>query len=203
MIAGYAHFNELFGPTPRQLPQDVAKAMASRGNPDWMPGGHPLIDVPDAVEDIVTHGRLAIGHVFMANTDLFEPGPDDLPGGVVYSFDPVVWANPHLFEPVAERLFRCHFQAPDAQKEVRSPWLSRVRDGIWTGTDHDLHCRLPPAITGGRPMYQSSVLFRRRDLPNGFLESMVVPLLVLPPSSPSPHRSHCLVIPSQWWESQG
>ena len=139
----------------------------------------PLRAVAREFPAIMRRGRLARGFVYMAKAALFEPGIEDLPAGVVYSFDPAIWRQPALLETVGDRLLGFyagrdgwHLQPP------LSPAARQLLDAHHTGLECSFHRRVPRMFSGGWAMYASTLLCVRAHLPGGRLLSQHVPLLV-------------------------
>jgi len=144
------------------------------------------------VDALLQGGEITWGVVFMANTAVWEPGDEDQPLGVVYSFDPWFEQRPERLRPLGKRLFAFH--ASD-DEPPRRPWEREVRDQLYTGLERPLHDELPPSLSGGRVAFHSSAIACRAHMPEGFLADTLLPLLVHRTGRPPT----CMPVPHHYW----
>lgn len=159
------------GPAPRSVDWTLPKA------PAWV-RGDPLKRQWRHHKTVIREGRPVMAFVYMANESLFTEGNEDLPAGVVYSFDPLLQQHPTWLEICGQRLLQMHERDEGRRASPMRPWLRQVHDEICTGLRRPIHQRLPPELTRGPIVYHSSLLVFRSHLARGFLESMWLPLLV-------------------------
>lgn len=146
--------------------------------PGWLTAGDRLWRVWDQGREALAEGRDVIGWIYMANGVLWQPGIDDAPAGVVYSFDPAYRRRPDALEPVGSRLFA--FYDSKGQPAPKSPWLRRTRRQLMTGYERYFNERVPPELTSGRVVYDSTVMVWRDHLPTSRIVESRIPLKVLP-----------------------
>lgn len=160
--------------------------------PGWMKAGDDLRLLYRNLELLLDEGELTWGVVFMANTDLWEPGEEDLPMGVVYSFDPWYQRRPERLHRIGRKLFEFH---GSDEPPPRRPWERSVRDALHTGYERVWHQELPPSLSGGRIVFHASTVCHRRHLPSGHLSDNVLPLLVQRTTEPRT----CMPAPCHYW----
>ena len=163
--------------------------------PAWMTPGDKLRTLYRQLPQLLDHGELTWGVVFMANTDLWEPGDADHPMGVVYSFDPWYQRRPERLHLIGRRLF--DFHGSEEPPPMR-PWERSVRDTLHTGYERVWHQELPPSISGGRVVYHAGTVCHRAHLPGGHLSDNVLPLLVQRHGDPR----ICMPVPSHYWPQE-
>lgn len=163
--------------------------------PAWMPPHDDFRVLYRNLEQILEEGELTWGVVFMANSELWEAGEADLPMGLLYSFDPWFQRRPERLMPIAERVFAFH---ESEKAPPRRPWERAVFDSVHTGYKRIFHLELPPSLSGGRVVYESSTMAPRSYLPDGVLGDSLLPLLV---QRHHPPRA-CLPVPSFYWPTE-
>ena len=178
--------------TPEQRLRDIHLWKVSR--PAWMLPSDPLVQIYTRSSDWLAQGELTWAVVFMANEALWEPGADDHPAGVVYSFDPWFERRPDRMVDIGQRIFRYH----QSELRPRRPWERRVYDGLKTGSERPLHEELPPSLSGGRIVYHSSTVLHRAHLPHGHLTGSVLPMLVQRHQAPRV----CVPMPHALWPGE-
>ncbi len=163
--------------------------------PAWMPPSDRFRVLYRKLEQHLDEGELTWGVVYMANADLWEPGEEDHPMGVIYSFDPWFQRRPERLIPIGQRVFAYHGSegAPP-----RRPWERAIFDSVHSGYERTFHQELPPSLSGGRVVYEASTMGHRSHLPGGLLGDNVLPLLV---QRHHPPRA-CLPVPSFYWPTE-
>lgn len=190
--ATLAAIDARLGPTPRA---PSAADLTLWSLPDWS-GPHPeaYARLVDARASLIRHGRLTLGHVWVAPSEAFEPaGHNDL-AALVYSFDAALITFPEILAQVASELFRFHLA--DEPKVDRNPTLRRLHTDLWKRDTPHYGRSLPPRLTGGPLVYSSTVLLFRRHLPGGSLARNAVPVLV-------GDDGDALIVPSPLWSHAG
>lgn len=162
--------------------------------PAWMTADDALGAIYRTVDTWLAEGEITWAHLFMANSALWEPGDDDLPAGVVYSFDPWFERHPERLKPIGRRIYGYH----ESDTAPARPWERLVRDSLHTGYERPLHMELPPSLSGGRVVAHSSTVIHRAHLPKGYITGSVLPMLVQ--RARAPHV--CVPVPSAFWPQE-
>jgi hypothetical protein len=181
------------------LRQQLTPAARLREKDEWLQPPPPWMTPQDVLHayyrnplPVLEEGEITWGVVFMGNSALWKPGPDDLPIGLVYSFDPWFERHPERLGPIATSLFGFH--GSDDPPPLR-PWERQIRDALHSGFERPLHQLLPPSLSGGRVVYHTSAIGSRAHLPNGCLNGTLLPVLV---RRARPPRS-CVPVPHRYW----
>jgi hypothetical protein len=154
-------------PAPEWMAKDALKATFARHRDLWL------------------GGRVVWGRIVQANTALFAPGDEDLPGDVVY--DPT-GAVPHtdLIAPGRALLALKGTRPADAA-------LAEIADALDAGWVRFAGKAVPASVSPHR-LQLSSVLFHRPHLPGGKVSLMYFPLLVN-----DRHPGAVMVLPGRFW----
>jgi hypothetical protein len=138
--------------------------------------------------DIVASERLAslyragakplVGARVQANGDLYQPGKDNAPAMVVFSFDPGV--SPMKLQEVAEMIFE--LKSSDTQNPVLQAAAAgpRASDQFWF---YHRRYRIPPELTEGRVIYAGDIWVHRPFLPERYFSDRtprLIPVLAQP-----------------------
>ncbi|MBX2798332.1 MAG: hypothetical protein KTR31_11700 [Myxococcales bacterium] len=183
----------VFTPPPRTLSPDVIAALElPKTRPEWIYGDR-LSAIYDRYREIVQHGELALGVIMMANRTLWEPGDNDAPASIVYTFDPVLQEWPERMEQIRHRLYEFHGSTGTPE---RDPWRRLLLDRLNSGYERTMHQRIDPEITGGFVAYESAVMLFRRHLRGGVVSDRFLPMLVLRRGG-APHPA--VVVPASLW----
>lgn len=192
-----------FGEPPRRL-RLTKWADVAFDPPPWL-GKHPdvahlkgiAIDAwltYEGQRELRRHGRVVWGAIVQANAMLFQPGPDDLPGAIVYSEDPHFEDAPQELQAIADRISGLYQGNDDAPKPPMVPGLESVLAALASGDGSVQHVRLPGDITGGRAVFATYIFVPRRYLPERHLASNVLPVIV------APERTVAVTpLPQQFW----
>lgn len=155
-------------PTPLVLPEE---AVAPRV-PDDLDPEDPLLRAVHGWEVSAREGRTTWGSVLLAEKALFQGGGSDHSGMVIWSPTGEFDRQPERLRRIGQTLF-AQRDAEDPDPELE-PLRAVLRDpaqrvaGFW----------VPSKLTGGSPVFLSSVLLHRRHLPRGLLLRDLVPLRV-------------------------
>jgi hypothetical protein len=121
---------------------------------------------------------------------LFEPGNRNLPANVVYDPAP---GRPDdqilvLLKRVAHSIFALKGQRHHDQ-ELRecSRWVTEE-------TLRMFNAEVPRQLTGGRTIIFSTIMVHRNHLPDGYLASMALPLVINPAETPM-----AMILPYEYW----
>lgn len=181
------------GPSPRVVSAELAQQLALPAPPAWLGDGDALSLIYDNHEAIVRHGALALASVVMANQSLWEPGDNDAPASVVYTFDPVLQGMPERLVAAGSAIYGYHQSEAEPPLD---PWRRLLLDRLHSGLERTMHQRLPPEHTGGFVVYESSVMLCRDHLPDRVLSQRFLPVLVLREGQ-GPHPA--FVVPAALW----
>jgi len=165
--------------------------------PDWAKDVNTqkdlLLKVFDLFRDLYKNGKIVWGRVMRANVMMFAPGENDCPGLVLYSL-----ADPD--DLAVERLeaLRNQLVALRDREEPVPGWTTKEQE-LWEDLNEDMSyqggCRVPPAWSPPEREYRlSTILFHRGHLPDGYLQSDILPILVQPHLPFAP-----IVVPFAYW----
>lgn len=136
---------------------------------------------------LFTQGEIVWAALVQANQDLFQPGPDNLPGAVLYSTDPRMDSCPNIMLQAASELFEIK------GKQLENPELQTFSDALAHETGRPVNLSVPPVLTNGIPCSFTVIEFERRHLPRGILQGQLMPILIHP-STPS-----IMMLPAWYW----
>lgn len=158
------------------------------------PEQEPMIDTLLRQKDIWRGGRIVWGYIVMANSGLYMPGEDDLPGDVVYSLSATDEEAMEALPQIAETLYAAKTSEdditnfPDEQRKI----IEHLRQE----TDRAFGLVVPPSMSHELPCYVSSFWAHRPFLPEKALGGRFVPLLVL-----TSKVHDVLLLPGKFWPS--
>jgi len=162
--------------------------------PEWAldnPIGAAIRDFPRLLQQ----GRVVWGVVIQANMELFERSGEDRIAEVVYSTDGT--ALPALLWPIAHALFALRKQVAPADEPLLNiaRYLDAERQRVF-GWPVPQSLLPAPGLPDRLPdtLRISSLWVVRKHLPQGYLVSKIVPLLV---SDACP--GHVMVVPARAW----
>lgn len=186
------------GPAPRSVDAGLRTAFVQEPPPDWLAESRkdPLHRQWSDQEALLRTGVPTIGRIFAASTSLWEPGSEGGRVYVAYTSDPLLLGWSGRLEVVGEALFAFSEGASEPRAASRSPWLRQVLEERRTGRESVFHRPVPPSMTWGHPVWFSTAVLSRSELPGGVLRSLWQPLLVPGPESETPI---CLPIPPSMW----
>lgn len=182
------------GPCPRGEP-DASWTTTAEGA--WKSTGGNLMHQVTLQKALVTYGEVVWGRVALASSLAWESGTGDVQGVVVFSFDRWFDNRPSALAPIADSLFSFYGENGAIPDE---PWLRHTADMLRAGIEDNigLSIVLPPGLTRARRVLMSSILIERAHLPDGYLQSNLVPLVAARGGPIRPVR----VIPSALWPAQ-
>ncbi|QQS06065.1 MAG: hypothetical protein IPK50_04040 [Fibrobacterota bacterium] len=175
------------------LPDEVSAPRV----PEEMDPEDPLLRAVQGWEVSQREGRSTWGSVLLAEKALFQGGGSDHAGMVIWSPTGEFDRHPERLRRIGQTIF-AQRDADDADPDLEA-LRTVIRDpaqrvaGFW----------VPSKLTGGSPVFLSSVLLHRRHLPRGLLLRDLVPLRVgeewdFPVVVPASHWGPEL---SDWWTS--
>jgi hypothetical protein len=178
-----------FGPPPRSFPSGQQHYLTIRP-PAWCRlRMDPLMRLYKNQDRIRQQGRVVWGHLVQANQLLFQPGSDDCPASVIYSFDP--WFDDHLdqLRDIAERLFELK------DKQSTDPLAAQIGSYLAAETQRQFNLPVPRHWTEGRQVFIGDIMVPRKHLPAGYLVQSFFPLVI------DADPSHgMLIVPAQYWD---
>ncbi len=168
------------GPAPRTLREDWK--LRARP-PAWMDAKDDLRPVYRLQLRLLTEGQVVWGHLVQANLRLFEPGPHDHPGHIVFSPDPYFDDRLDELAALASDVYDLKDRSDSASPlEPEPAELGRLLE---SEKGRALRARVPPVMTDGLEVYHGSVMFHRRFLPGGVLRESFFPVLIAPGLDPA------------------
>lgn len=139
---------------------------------------------------LFSYGSAVWGRIIQANSDLFSPGPYDLPAVVCYSLDERIDSKPKIIEKVATLLFSLKGKQTDQDLQEFSDLLKSERTTKWK-------IPIPPRISNNIQCFYTTSLIVRRHLPDGYLYSGLFPYLVCPEKT-----NVGTILPSRYWSEK-
>lgn len=136
---------------------------------------------------LLTEGVVVWGTIVQVNRLMFEPGPHDCPGTVLYSRSMKTGDSLVPLMNIASQLFKLKGQHAD------DPECQRYGDMLENEMDRAMGIPIPMVITGGIPLRSASVVFHRKHLPVNYLTAGFFPLLI------HKETKSCMVLPSKYW----
>lgn len=139
---------------------------------------------------LFSYGSVVWGKIIQANSELFSPGPSDLPAVVCYSLDERIDSKPKIIEKVAHLLFTLKGTQTDPDLQKFSDLLKSERTTQWK-------IPIPPRISNNIQCFYTTSLIVRRHLPEGYLYSGLFPYLVCPEKT-----NVGTILPSLYWSKR-
>lgn len=140
------------------------------------------------INQLLTDGVVVWAYLIQANSMLFEAGPWDLPGEVVYSLEDVQRATPQSLQRVARQLGSLKGTQPN------TPDLSRIAEYLTDELIRVFGLPVPDSISPGIKCRISTTYFVRKHLPQKRLCNPLLPFLVHPTN---PYIATSL--PARYW----
>ena len=163
-------------------------ALAGRA-PPWLKPEDSLYEVIRQQALLLGEGQIVWGALVQANSQLFAPGPSDLPAMLVYSPDRHFDARPAELRLIGSKVFALKGTQPE------DPELLALARLITEEVDHSMGLRLPPVFSAQD--IRSAVFMVFRDhLPNEILSGGTFPVL-MHPSTPA-----VMIVPFEFWPAE-
>lgn len=181
------------GPSPRSFSWWDRWNYLRISRPTWL-----WFDASDELQtffrhalDVLEGGVVVWGHVIQANQLMFEPGSDNCPGEVVYSFHNPEQVDPEYLLHVARGLFELKGTRPT------DPQLAPIADYLTDEMIRVFGLAVPHSISPALPCQISTTFFLRKHLPKGRLCAPILPLVVnrQPPFVALP-------LPARYWPAE-
>ena len=162
-----------FGQAPRTISNADLQGYLNVPSPQW------LLQQPDDkmhvffdhLSSVFNDGKIVWGHVIQANSSLFEAGPNDAPGELVYSLQDR--DDCHKILPlVARNLFSLKGTSP------ANPELAPIANYLTDQYIRVYGLPVPPCINPRLDCNISTAMFIRKHLPNNKLCRNLLPIVV-------------------------
>jgi hypothetical protein len=157
--------------------------------PNWLDYDDPLLEFLGRQRKMLETGKIIFGAITIANTLLFEPGRDNCPGKMIYSFDTKFLENPQALHILSEGVYDHR-----GEKNLPEETMQALADLLNDDYGRTLYAPLPKLFCDGATVGLSSVMFERRHLISGVINS-VMPILA------SPWEPGIMVLPARFWPS--
>ncbi|MFX0100190.1 MAG: hypothetical protein ACFFCS_11465 [Candidatus Hodarchaeota archaeon] len=157
--------------------------------PNWVTYGseNQIAKLYTEQDLLYNEGSVVWGHLIQANALLFEPGEDDHPCVLTYSFDERVDSKPKLLNKLATELYRIKGRRTDPELMEFSRKLASERSRVWK-------IPIPVKISEGIQCYYCAGMVIRKHLPKGYLSGSLFPFLVCPEKT-----DVGMILPSRYW----
>jgi len=152
-------------------------------------------------DKVYQNGKVYYAALVMANGQLFDTKTKkDCPATMIYSTHPIMEEYPQILKDVANEIYdyadKPLSQVPDSLKEV----AARIKDDL-SRDNVDFYISFknpgnPRETIDSVDIHLSDVLVFRKDLPKGFLEGPLYPILAAPQVSTA-----ILILPKKYWST--
>jgi hypothetical protein len=179
-----------FGEPPRAMSLWNRLTYCRVPKPDWL-RSHPTDKLRTHFENLKTlfsEGVVVWGHIIQANSLMFEKGPYDCPGELVYSIEDSNRVEPEYLERVAKKLFSLKGTKPD------DPELQPIADYLTDERIRVFGLPVPSSISPSIRCVISTTYFVRKHLPERRLCAALLPLVV---NRQEPYTA--TVLPERYW----
>jgi hypothetical protein len=173
-------------PTPRKFPFLDRFTYLKIEQPDWTKKGN-LVRFFQNYPRSLTHGKLVLAAVVMANNNLFKPGPNDHAALTVYDLDGQM--KPEELIQLAHGIYDLLDREPTTLREEQLK--EYLKD------DYAYGFGMPVPDTMGPESCRISTCFMpRKHLPGGHLQDNIVPVCA------DPDTGVAAVFPVKYWSAQ-
>lgn len=182
----------IFGSPPRDLGRIGWPGLRTR-RPLWsrLSFWDPIKTHFGYLERTFAQGHVVWAHVVQANELMFEPGSQDCPGEVVFSFDTSLDGQTERLEELAGQLFDLKGTHPS------DPALRQIANRLANEMRRDYGAVVPKLLAGGTQYRTSVIFFDRRHLPGEHLMNSRLPVIV------HPRPPHVVtVLPQEFWDPE-
>jgi hypothetical protein len=155
--------------------------------PKWMRRRDELREIYRDQAQLLEEGTVVWGATVQANNALFSPGEGDSPAMVVYAADQTFDQSPERLIEIATRMFQLKDTTPEDPRE------RRVAELVSDEMGRQMGWLLPKHFADGRKVYAATYMVFRQHLPDGYLESRWLPLLI------HPDTDSVMIVPSVYW----
>lgn len=179
-----------FGEPPRAVSLWDRLSYFRVPKPDWLwlnPTDKLVIHFKN-LNTLFSEGIVVWGHIIQANSLMFEDGPQDCPGELVYSIDDPDRVDPEYLQGVARQLFRLKGTEPE------DPDLQPIANYLTDEMIRVFGLPVPSSISPSIRCRISTTYFVRKHLPKRRLCSSLLPVVV---NRRDPHTA--TVLPERYW----
>jgi hypothetical protein len=178
-----------FGEPPRQFPKNE-QSYLNLTAPSWCSAKtDALYEVYRHREMLLREGRVVWGHLIQANSLIFEPGPDDVPGACAYCPDYHTHDDLSRLAEIAGNLFKLREKSTTAEEKAFGAILAGEKERFFQRP-------VPKTLTKGSPVFASCLMINRKHLPAGVLSNSYFPILV------HPDTQAILIVPARYWDPE-
>lgn len=179
---------EAFGAAPRRFGLWNRYFYLRLPRPKWCHPQEGLWPLFRDLDSLLKYGEVVWGHVVQANRLMFQPGPWNCPGEMLYCPLTQRAVDPEALGEIAHKLFDLKGTIPrDRQLACISNYLTNERIRVFG-------LQVPPFLSGTLPCMVSTVFFKRQHLPLRRLCSSLMPLII----SPQQPRL-AMILPERYW----
>ena len=139
---------------------------------------------------VFCHGMVVWGHVVQANKLLFSNGLIEGGASVIYSTDRWFDDKPDALASMASSLFAVK------GKEHPDPEMAQFSRMLFNELDRAPRLPVPRTLSGGYPVFHTSIMVVRQCLPQGYLTHSLFPLMIEPQRTTA-----AIILPSRFWPS--
>ena len=184
---------ENFGVAPRHISLWDRLTYLRIAKPHWLreDPSDKMLTYFENFSEVFTEGVVVWGHVIQANRILFEDGPDNAPGEVVYSLHDSAQATPEHLRRVAYSLGLLKHTEPE------NPELAPIAEYLTNQRIRVFGLRVPIKISRRVRCRISTTYFVRKHLPNRRLCSPLLPLVVNPRAP-----FVAVILPERYWPEE-
>ncbi|MCO4780823.1 MAG: DUF695 domain-containing protein [Candidatus Cloacimonetes bacterium] len=185
--------NKKLGPTPRKFSFLDKLIYLKVSKPLWAYDEDSKSDKLNLLfenyKDVFINGIIVWAKVIQANQLVWEPGDDDVPGEIVYSFDEAINKNPKYLIPVAKKLFALKETKPEDRK------LREIADYLTNERTRVFGLLVPSSLSEQHTCRISTTFFVTKHLHESYLKSSLIPVFV------SPGKPYlAMPVPCKYWE---
>jgi hypothetical protein len=140
------------------------------------------------LDALFSKGIVVWGHIIQANSMMWEDGPHNCPGELVYSFDDIDRVDPDYLREVAAELYGLKGTAPS------EPDLQPIANYLTDEYVRVFGLPVPASISPSIRCTISTTFFVRKHLPKRRLCASLLPIVV---NRQEPHIA--TVLPERYW----
>lgn len=134
-------------------------------------------EVFDRREELILEGTLVLGALVMANNTLYNKRKkDDCPADFIYSFDPYFEEHQEELIQLAEALYS-YSELPEEELWF-DMYKKEISDMLNAEITPEFNYKVPEVLTNGKEVYLTTLIVKRADISNKYLEHSLYPLLV-------------------------
>ncbi|MEO1335306.1 MAG: hypothetical protein AAFV29_06665 [Myxococcota bacterium] len=153
-------------------------ALCRPSPPRWLSRSDDLRLLWSEHDRLLSVGDVTLGHIYMANADLYDEGDTDAPAGMLHSFDPFVLRNPDVLESIGQRIFeRYEANSRKPLKWPHGPWFAMLHANTVDDMARAFGFLVPPTLTWGHVVFMTTPMIHRAHMVGGVISDSMVPIL--------------------------